>query len=120
MGAIRASALKHPMCRLHFYLAALTTMLLGACGAGGALWQAEQSCIKFPTPDARAACEQKAKADNADYVRETQMRKDQARALDEAQRKTGQTQPDGTPSPARPQNDLCFKRAGTGEWVCPN
>lgn len=101
-------------------LAILVTCLLSACSLGNALWHAEQSCVKFPTPDARAECERKARADQAAFARETQKAKDQERARVEADRQTSQPPTTETTSPLRQQNNLCFKRAGSDEWVCPN
>lgn len=79
-----------------------------AWGAGNALWQAEQSCIKYPTPSARSECEKKLKEDQAAFEKEQKKKKDDAKRTD------------GTPTDARKKNDLCFKRETTGETVCPN
>jgi len=97
-----------------------STLLLSSCGVGNALWQAEQSCVKFPTPDSRAECERKVKADQAAYAIETQKAKDQERARVEADRQTAQPAPDDARRPSKPQNNLCFKRTGSDELVCPN
>ena len=93
-------------------LICLSTVLLSlvawsAHAEGNALWRAEQSCLKIPTPAARAECEQQAKSDRAAFDKEMKQKSD-AKALEEA----------GT---AQPKKDgLCFKRQSTGETVCPN
>ncbi|OYT92735.1 MAG: hypothetical protein CFE43_06595 [Burkholderiales bacterium PBB3] len=76
--------------------------------AGNALWQAEQSCIKYPTPSARAECEKKQKDDMAAFEKELKKNKDDAKTSGD------------TPQDAKKKNDLCFKRESTGETVCPN
>lgn len=76
--------------------------------AGNALWQAEQSCIKYPTPSARAECEKKRKEDQSAFDKERQKKKDEAKPRGDA------------PTDAKKKNDLCFKRESTGETVCPN
>lgn len=93
--------------RLHL-LAALAASTLSACGAQNGLWQAEQSCLKYPTPGARADCEAKARDDNAAFVKETQKNKDEAKAKQDSSLDT------------KKKNPLCFKRESSGETVCPN
>lgn len=85
-------------------LLALCT-LIAACSAASPLGQAEQSCARFPTPDAQADCQRRQKA---------QM--DAFRQHEEAAKRR---EPEAA-EPGRPANPLCFKRQGTGEWVCPN
>ena len=67
-----------------------------------ALARAEQVCVKYPTPQARAECKQKEKETDAALARESQ-RADKAA--------------DGS---AKKKNELCFTRKATGEVVCPN
>lgn len=86
----------------------ISASALNAFAGGNALWQAEQSCIKYPTPSARTECEKKLKTDQAAFEKERQKKKADAKSVDEA---TGDT---------KKKNDLCFKRESTGETVCPN
>lgn len=70
-----------------------------------ALARTEEVCVKYPTPQARAECQQRHKATDAALAREQErQRTDQAA--------TGHANPK--------KNDLCFTRKSTGEVVCPN
>ncbi len=73
-----------------------------ACAGENALSRAEQSCIKYPTPDARAECEKKHKETMAAFEKEKK-----------AEKKAAETG-------GQKKNDLCFTRKATGEVVCPN
>ena len=86
----------------------VTASALSAWGAGNALWRAEQSCTKYPTPSARVDCEKKLNDDQTAFEKAQQKEKADAKSRD------------GTLSGAKKKNDLCFKRASTGETVCPN
>ncbi len=86
-----------------------TATCLSACGAGNTLWQAEQSCLKYPTPSARASCEAQAKADNVAFRQELEKNKAlvQARAARELEAQkapsaTSGTTPDTVPNAANP------------------
>ncbi len=80
--------------------------LLSACGTDTFLGRAEESCIKYPTPEARADCEQRHRQAFSDFNKQQdQDKKAQRDAEKEA--------------PSKP-NGLCFKRQSTGELVCPN
>ena len=81
-----------------------------AWGAGSAFWQAEQSCIKYPTPSARTECEKQQKEGQLAFEKELKRKKkeDEAKPSDEAHTDT------------KKKNGLCFKRESTGETVCPN
>ena len=68
-----------------------------------ALSRVEQSCLKYPTPEARANCESKKKETMAAFEKEEKAKK-QATNTDSTKKK----------------NDLCFTRKATGEVVCPN
>ena len=109
------------MTRLRLLAIPLLASALSACAVGNALWQAEQSCRKYPTPSARVECEQKAKADDAAYEKEMQRREDQARtrARAEAALQTQDAATEEATPPVKKKNELCFKRA-SGEMVCPN
>ena len=72
------------------------------------MWQAEQSCIKYPTPSARAECEAKLKEGQLAFEKEIQKKKDDAKNVGDHRVDT------------KKNNDLCFKRESTGETVCPN
>jgi len=72
-----------------------------------ALTRAQEICVKYPTPQARAECNAKQKATDAAL----------ARQQDQERRQAGQTAP-GSTTPKK--NDLCFTRKSTGEVVCPN
>ena len=81
---------------------------VSASAAGNALWQAEQSCIKYPTPSARTECEAKLKEGQLAFEKEIQKKKDDAKNVGDHRVDT------------KKNNDLCFKRESTGETVCPN
>ena len=74
-----------------------------ATAGENALSRVEQSCLKYPTPEARANCEGKKKETMAAFEKEEKAKKQAADA-------------DGT----KKKNDLCFTRKTTGEVVCPN
>lgn len=69
-----------------------------------ALSRIEQSCVKYPTPEARADCEKSKKESMAAF--ETQKK-----AAEKASTDVGEP---------KKKNDLCFTRKATGEVVCPN
>ncbi|OYU44188.1 MAG: hypothetical protein CFE44_14310 [Burkholderiales bacterium PBB4] len=97
----------------------LLLAMLSACGPRGALWQAEQSCLKYPTPGARADCEYKARDDHAAFVKESQKSQDQARAKAQAELEAQEPAEGEAKREPKKKNELCFKRA-SGETVCPN
>jgi hypothetical protein len=109
--------------RLQFrlLLLPLVASALSACAVGNALWQAEQSCLKYPTPDTRAECEKRSRATDTAYVKETEKSEAQARARAkaEADLQTQEAPAEGSKPAAQKKNALCFKRA-SGEMVCPN
>ena len=109
------------MTKFKFLLIPLVASALSACAVGNALWQAEQSCIKYPTPSARVECEQKAKADDVAFEKEMKRREDQdrTRAQAEAALQSDDATPGDAKAPVKKKNELCFKRA-SGEMVCPN
>ncbi len=80
----------------------LIPMALAVAGEN-ALSRVEQSCLKYPTPEARANCESKKKETMAAFEKEEKAKK-QAADADSPKKK----------------NDLCFTRKATGELVCPN
>ena len=86
----------------------ISASAVAAWGAGNALWQAEQSCIKYPTPDARTECEKRLKDGQVAFEKELKKKKNETKP-------SGDTQNDFSK-----KNDLCFKRESTGETVCPN
>ncbi|MBC7617976.1 MAG: hypothetical protein H7293_03115 [Candidatus Saccharibacteria bacterium] len=97
------------MKNFHTLIALLAASLaVSASAAGNALWQAEQSCIKYPTPSARAECEIKLKEGQLAFEKEIQKKKDDAKNVGDHRVDT------------KKNNDLCFKRESTGETVCPN
>lgn len=79
-----------------------------AHAADGVLFRAEHSCAKFPTPEARADCENK--------------RKETMTAFDKEQRakQKAEKAADGLGNDSKGKNELCFTRKATGEVVCPN
>ena len=107
------------------------TSALCACGTDSALGRAEQSCIKYPTPTARTECEQKERADSQAFEKEIQKNKAEAKARADAELQAQASAGDGrsdaksdtgdaTKPEAKKKSGLCFKRAATGEMVCPN
>lgn len=80
--------------------------LLSACGTDSFFARAEGSCIKYPTPDARADCEQRLRQALIDFNK--QQAQDQ-----KAQRAAEKVAPAAA-------STLCFKRQISGEIVCPN
>lgn len=68
-----------------------------------ALARIEQSCNKYPTPEARAECEKKKKEVMAAFDKEKKAEKKAAQG-----------------SGSQKKNELCFTRKATGEVVCPN
>ncbi len=73
-----------------------------ACAGGNALFRVEQSCVKVPTPEARADCERRQKEAMAAFEKEKKVKQKAAEA-------GGQK-----------KNELCFTRKTSGEVVCPN
>jgi hypothetical protein len=107
--------------KFRLLLLPLVASALSACAVGNALWQAEQSCLKYPTPDTRAECEKRSRATDAAYVKETEKSEAQARARAkaEADLQTQEAPAEGSKPAPQKKNELCFKRA-SGEMVCPN
>ena len=93
--------------RLIAFLVALCLAgLLSACGKDTFLGRAEESCVKYPTPEARADCEQRHRKAFSDFNKQQEQdKKAQREAEKEALEKP---------------NGLCFKRQTSGELVCPN
>jgi len=83
-----------------FWLLIFLTAVLSACGT------AEQACVKYPTPEARADCEQRHRQAFSDFNKQQEQDKKAQRAIEKV-----------VPEKS---NDLCFKRQLTGEMVCPN
>lgn len=106
----------------HRHLTALliATVALCACARDSALGRAEQSCLKYPTPTARAECEGQAKADNAAVVKESQKNEEAARARALAEVPAQAAPAADAKSEVKKKSGLCFKRESTGEMVCPN
>ena len=69
-----------------------------------ALSRIEQSCIKYPTPEARADCEKS--------------KKESMTAFENLKKAAEKTSAEG--GEQKKKNDLCFSRKATGEVVCPN
>ena len=80
--------------------------LLSACGTDGFFGRAEGSCVKDPTPEAHAECEQRRRQVFSDFNKQQEQDKKAQRAAEKD-------------VPEKP-NGLCFKRQSTGEIVCPN
>jgi hypothetical protein len=93
---------------------------LSACARDSALGRAEQSCVKYPTPAARAECEARAKADNAAYLKETQKIEEAAKARAFADVPAQESPGAEVKSDVKKKSGLCFKRESTGEIICPN
>ena len=120
----------------HDFIAVLFgTAALCGCGSDSFLGRAEQSCLKYPVPGPRAECTQRVKDDMAAFEKETEKNRDLAKAKGlaeiQAQEAAGNVAGDGagsdkTEAPGTSKVDekkksgLCFKRAATGEVVCPN
>lgn len=98
----------------------VTACVLCACARDGALGRAEQSCLKYPTPTARAECEGRAKADNAAFVKESQKNEEAAKARALAEVPAQEAPAADAKSDVKKKSGLCFKRESTGEMVCPN
>ncbi len=80
--------------------------LLSACGTDSFFARAEGSCIRYPTPDARADCEQRLRQALIDFTKQ--------QAQDQKVQRDAEKE-----VPSRPST-LCFKRQVSGEIVCPN
>jgi hypothetical protein len=93
---------------------------LSACARDNALGRAEQSCLKYPTPTARAECEARAKADNAAFLKESQKIEEATKARALAEEPAQEASTADAKSDVKKKNSLCFKRESTGEVVCPN
>jgi hypothetical protein len=91
---------------ISFLVALCLAGLLSACGTDTFLGRAGESCVKYPTPEARANCEQRHRQALSDFNKQQEQDK-------KAERATQQE------APAKPYN-LCFKRQPSGELVCPN
>jgi len=78
----------------------VSSAVLSACGT------AEQACVKYPTPDARADCVIRQRQLMSEFKKEQEQDAKAQRAAEKD-------------APAKP-NGLCFKRQQTGELVCPN
>ncbi len=85
-------------------LAPLLLLTAAACVYAGenAMARIEQSCVKYPTPDARAECEKRQKETMAAFEKDQKAKKKAAEGE------------------GKKANDLCFTRKATGEVVCPN
>jgi hypothetical protein len=79
--------------------------MLMACGTDGFMARAEGACVKYPTPDARAECEQRQRQALSDFKKQQEQDHKAQRALEK-----------DAPSP----RSLCFTRQPSGELVCPN
>lgn len=86
-------------------LVALMLCAVGGASAENILFRSEHSCLKYPTPQARAECQQKEKQEQAVLERERQRQEKNAARSDAGSAK---------------KNELCFTRKSTGEVVCPN
>jgi hypothetical protein len=80
--------------------------VLSACGVNDFLMKAEEVCVKYPTPDARAECERRNSRTRIEFEKQQAQDKKAQRAAEQD-------------APSKP-NSLCFKRQPTGELVCPN
>ena len=80
--------------------------LLSACGTDGFFGRAEGSCVKYPTPEARAECEKRHRQAFSDFNKQ----QEQDRKAQREAEKVAPEKPSG----------LCFKRQPSGELVCPN
>ena len=89
-----------------FLVALCIVGLLTACGTDTFLGRAEESCVKYPTPEARANCEQRHRQALSDFNKQQEQDKKAQREADKD-------------APQKP-NGLCFKRQASGEFVCPN
>jgi hypothetical protein len=102
----RRSLIKRCTVNQYILFASITVSgLLSGCSINSPLVRAQEICIKYPTPEARADCERRDKDTEAAF----QKQKD-ADARRERDTKADKAKP----------NDLCFKRQSTGELVCPN
>ena len=86
----------------------LLTLALSGCAADSPLGKAEMSCVRLPTPDARAECTARQKAQMDAYLAQQRADAQQRRAIDL------------DPAPAPKDKPGCFRRQSTGELVCPN
>lgn len=114
------SNLNMQRCLLTLFNVLVSACALCACARDSALGRAEQSCLKYPTPDARAECEARAKADNAAFLKESQKMEEAAKARTEAEVPDQESAVPDAKSDTKKKSGLCFKRASTGEMVCPN
>ncbi len=89
-------------------LAMLTAVALAGCAADTPLARIEANCSRISAPEARADCDQKSK----DAMNEFKAYREKEKARDQAV--------DAAEPGAAPKNSMCFKRAATGEVVCPN
>ena len=115
----------------------ILTSLLSACGTGSLLGKAGQySCLGNPTPSAQMECEQRAKEDRVAQEKEILRNKAEVKAKADAEIQAQASQgrgvagdasgeaksdsADATQADTKKKSSLCFKRAATGEMVCPN
>ena len=99
--------IKSDLMKTMIFLVALSAVgLLSACGTDGFFGRAAESCVKYPTPEARADCEQRHRQAVSDFNKQQEQDK-------KAQREAEKD------APEKP-NGLCFKRQSAGELVCPN
>jgi len=89
-----------------FLVALWFSGLLSACGTEGFFGRAVESCVKYPTPEARANCEQRHRQALSDFNKQQEQ---DTKAQREAEKDV----------PQKPHG-LCFKRQPSGELVCPN
>lgn len=86
----------------------LLTLALSGCAADSPLGKAELSCVRLPTPDARAECAARQKAQMDAFLAQERAAAQQRRAID-------------LDPPSAPKDKPgCFRRQSTGELVCPN
>ena len=107
----------------------ILTSLLSACGTGSLLGKAGQySCLRNPTPSAQMECEQRAKEDRVAQEKEILRNKAEVKAkasqgrgvAGDASGEAKSDSADATQADTKKKSSLCFKRAATGEMVCPN
>lgn len=108
------------MQKFKLFVQLLAICVLCACARDSALGRAEQSCLKYPTPTARAECEARVKADNAAFLKESQKNVEAAKARSLAELPAQEAPAADAKIEVKKKSGLCFKRESTGETVCPN
>ena len=84
---------------------ALLLPLSIAFAGENALFQLENSCVKYPPSDARTECMKKERETAAAFEKERQREEGVSKSAESGRSK---------------KNDLCFTHKATGELVCPN